>query len=65
MCLPNELALMTHDWLPRRMCKGAHDIDGTCLLVNRGLGFTNIPARVFCPGEVVEIVFQRDEPSRP
>jgi predicted MPP superfamily phosphohydrolase len=56
MCLPSESALLTHDTLPRRLCKGANDVNGTCLLVNRGLGFTTIPARVFCPAEVVEII---------
>ena len=60
MCLPSERALMTHDTLPRPLCKGANDVDGTCLLVNRGLGFTTIPARVFCPAEVIEIVLKKD-----
>ncbi|MEA2711930.1 MAG: uncharacterized protein QOF78_4531 [Phycisphaerales bacterium] len=55
ICLPNEHALMTHDSLPPRMCKGAHDVGGTCLIVGRGLGFTTIPVRMFCPAEVVEI----------
>jgi predicted MPP superfamily phosphohydrolase len=55
MCLPNGRALMTHDSLPRHMCKGAHDFDGTCLIVSRGFGYTTIPIRLFCPAEVVEI----------
>jgi uncharacterized protein len=57
ICLPNGWALMTHDTLPRRMCKGAHEVEGTCLIVNRGFGFTTIPLRVFCPAEVVEVKF--------
>jgi predicted MPP superfamily phosphohydrolase len=55
ICLPNERALMSHDTFPKRMCKGAHDVEGTCLVVSRGFGFTTIPLRVFCPAEVVEI----------
>jgi len=55
ICLPNERALMSHDTFPKRMCKGAHDFEGTCLVVSRGFGFTTIPLRVFCPAEVVEI----------
>lgn len=59
MCLPNGRALMTHDSLPRHMCKGAHDFEGTCLIVSRGFGYTTIPIRLFCPAEVVEIVLKR------
>jgi predicted MPP superfamily phosphohydrolase len=60
ICLPNGWAMMTHDTLPRRMCKGAHDVEGTCLIVNRGFGFTTIPLRVFCPAEVVEVELKRE-----
>jgi predicted MPP superfamily phosphohydrolase len=58
ICLPNERALMSHDTYPKRLCKGAHDVEGTCLIVSRGFGFTTIPLRVFCPAEVVEIEFK-------
>jgi uncharacterized protein len=61
ICLPNERAILTHDSLPKRMCKGAHDVDGTCLVVGRGFGFTTMPVRVFCPAEIVEVVLKRDE----
>jgi len=55
MCLPNGYPLLTHDKLPNRMASGAHDVNGTCLLVGRGLGYTNLPIRLFCPAEVVEV----------
>jgi predicted MPP superfamily phosphohydrolase len=55
ICLPNQRALLSHDSLPKRLCKGAHDVEGTCLVVSRGFGFTTIPLRIFCPAEVVEI----------
>jgi predicted MPP superfamily phosphohydrolase len=45
--------------MPRPLCKGAHDYQGTCLFVTRGLGFTNLPIRVFCPAEVTEIILRR------
>ena len=61
ICLPNERAILTHDSLPRHLCKGAHDVDGTCLIVGRGFGFTTIPMRVFCPAEVVEVRLTRME----
>jgi predicted MPP superfamily phosphohydrolase len=55
MCLPNGYPLLTHDKLPHRLASGAHDVDGTCLLVGRGLGYTTLPVRLFCPAEVVEV----------
>jgi len=58
ICLPNEFPIIRHDSLPRRLCKGAHEYNGTCLVVTRGLGFTTIPLRIFCPGEVIEIVLR-------
>jgi len=60
ICLPNGRAILTHDSLPRQLCKGAHDVEGTCLIVNRGFGFTTIPLRVFCPAEVVEIMLNAE-----
>jgi hypothetical protein len=61
ICLPNGQAIFTHDSLPKRLCKGSHDVEGTCLIVNRGFGFTTIPLRIFCPAEVVEVVMKRNE----
>jgi predicted MPP superfamily phosphohydrolase len=59
ICLPNEWPIIRHDSLRRRYCKGVHDYGGTCLVVTRGLGFTTLPLRVFCPGEVIEIVLKK------
>ncbi len=56
ICLPGKRAIITHDSLPRHMSGGVHDIDGTVLVVNRGMGFSKFPVRVFCPAEVIEIV---------
>lgn len=59
VCLPNEFPIIRHDSLPRRLCKGAHEYAGSCLVVTRGMGFTTLPIRVFCPAEVAEIVIRR------
>jgi predicted MPP superfamily phosphohydrolase len=61
ICLPGERAILSHDSLPKSMCKGAHDYDGTCLIVSRGFGFSTLPLRVFCPAEVVEIELKKSE----
>jgi predicted MPP superfamily phosphohydrolase len=60
ICLPNGFPPVRHDVLPRRLCTGVHDYDGVCLVVTRGLGFTHAPVRLFCPGEVVEVVLKNE-----
>jgi hypothetical protein len=61
VCLPNECPILRHDSFPRRLCKGAHEVGGTCLVVSRGFGFTTLPLRVFCPAEIIEIVLRSAE----
>jgi predicted MPP superfamily phosphohydrolase len=55
MCLPGGIPLMWHDSLPRRLSRGVHQVNGTWLVVSRGLGHTGLPFRVFCPPEVIEL----------
>lgn len=55
ICFPGGLPLITHDRMPRRHCKGIHRLDGTWFIVSRGLGFSGIPARLFCPSEVMDL----------
>ncbi len=56
ICLPNGFPPLTHDSLPRKYAKGIHRIDDTWFIVTRGLGYTNIPVRIFCPSEIIETV---------
>jgi uncharacterized protein len=58
-CLPGGFAPIRHDSLPRRLCKGVHRTAGTWLVVSRGLGFTGLPFRFFCPAEVVEVTLTK------
>jgi predicted MPP superfamily phosphohydrolase len=57
VCLPGGFPIVTHDSLPRRMCRGVHAIRGGLLVVNRGFGFASVPLRLFCPPEVIELRF--------
>lgn len=59
ICLPGGFPPLRHDSLPRRLCKGVHRAANTWLVVSRGLGFTGLPLRIFCPAEVVEITLTR------
>jgi predicted MPP superfamily phosphohydrolase len=55
VCLPGGIPIITHDALPRAMCRGAHRVGGRLLVVNRGMGFASVPMRLFCPPEVIEL----------
>ena len=60
MCLPGGIPLMSHDKLPLRLSRGVHKVNGTWLVVGRGLGHTGLPFRVFCPPEVIELRLMRE-----
>lgn len=59
ICLPGGNPIISHDSLPKRLCKGAHRIGNTWLVTSRGLGFTSLAIRLWCPAEVVEITLRR------
>lgn len=59
VCLPNGRALVSHDALPKRYVSGVHRWDDGWLLVSRGLGFSSIELRTFCPPEAHLIVLGR------
>ena len=59
VCLPGGRPILRHDSLPRRLCRGVHRAANTWLVVSRGLGCTNLPIRVFCPPEVIELKLTR------
>jgi predicted MPP superfamily phosphohydrolase len=59
ICLPGGWPILRHDSLPRRLCKGIHQVEKTWLVVGRGLGTTNLHIRLFCPPEVLEIQLKR------
>ncbi|HUR53977.1 MAG TPA: metallophosphoesterase [Gemmataceae bacterium] len=54
-CLPGGRALLTHDRMPKRLCKGVHRLEESWYVVSRGFGFAGVPVRVNCPPEVAEI----------
>ncbi len=56
ICLPSGWPIIRHDSLPRRYTRGGiHRLAGMWMNVSRGLGFTEIPLRLFCPSEVNEL----------
>jgi predicted MPP superfamily phosphohydrolase len=59
VCLPWGSPIYTHDSLPKRMSHGVHRVGGTWLAVGRGVGFSGLPVRAFCPAEGMELVLRR------
>ena len=59
ICLPGRVPLLTHDSLPRRMVAGVHMLPQGCLIVSRGIGYTELPIRLFSPPQVIEVVLRR------
>lgn len=62
-CLPGGIALLKHTSLPRRMVRGIHRVGNTWFVANRGMGFSSMELRVFCPSEVVEITLACEGPA--
>lgn len=54
-CLPGGIAIQRHDSLPLALFQGVHRYEKSWLFVNRGLGFSTMQFRMFCPAEVIEI----------
>lgn len=59
VCLPGGYPILRHDSLPRRLCRGVHRVANTWLVVTRGLGSTDLPIRLFCPPQVIELTLTR------
>lgn len=70
-CLPAQSALrrrrpgqtigipiIRHDSLPPRLCSGLHRVGSTWLCIPRGIGFSGLPMRLFCPSQVIELELQ-------
>jgi hypothetical protein len=55
ICFPGRIPIIRHDSLAMKFISGINRFHNTWLVVNRGLGFSAVPIRLFCPAEVIEI----------
>jgi predicted MPP superfamily phosphohydrolase len=62
ICLPGTIAVMKHTCLPRRMAHGIHRVGETWFVANRGMGYSTVEMRLFCPAEAVEIELAVEKP---
>jgi predicted MPP superfamily phosphohydrolase len=58
ICLPGGKPLMSHDSMPKRFTAGIHRLGQTWYVVSRGMGFSGIPVRLFCPAETMELTLR-------
>jgi predicted MPP superfamily phosphohydrolase len=55
ICLPGPRAIISHDTLPKSQASGIHRFGDSWLVISRGLGFSSLPIRLFCPPEITEL----------
>ena len=60
ICWPDGSPLFRHDALPAAMCTGIHRVNGTWMVVNRGIGSAGVRMRLFCPPQAVFLTLRRD-----
>lgn len=60
ICWPDGSPLFGADTLTRAQCTGTHRVNGTWMVVNRGLGVAGVRMRLFCPPQAILITLKRD-----
>jgi predicted MPP superfamily phosphohydrolase len=62
ICWPDGSPLFRQDTLPATMCTGVHRVNGTWMVVNRGIGSAGVKMRLFCPPHAVQMVLRPAPP---
>jgi len=62
ICWPDGSPLFRQDTLPAEMCTGVHRVNGTWMVVNRGIGAAGVKMRLFCPPHVVLMTLRASTP---
>jgi predicted MPP superfamily phosphohydrolase len=65
ICWPDGSPLFRHDTLPAAMCTGIHRVNGTWIVVNRGIGKAGVRMRLFCPPQAVQLTLRRTDAKAP
>ncbi len=58
ICWPDGRPLFRHDTLPAAMTTGVHRVNGTWMIVNRGIGAAGVKMRLFCPPQAIQITLR-------
>jgi uncharacterized protein len=62
ICWPDGSPLFRQDTLPAAMCTGVHRVNGTWMVVNRGIGAAGVKMRLFCPPHAVLMTLRASGP---
>lgn len=62
ICWPDGSPLFRQDTLPPAMCTGVHRVNGTWMIVNRGIGSAGVKMRLFCPPHAVLMTLRSTTP---
>ena len=60
ICWPDGRPLFRQDALPHTMCTGVHRLNGTWMVVNRGIGSAGLRLRMFCPPHAMMLTLRRE-----
>jgi len=58
ICWPDGRPFFRQDTLPPQLCTGIHRINGTWMVVNRGIGAAGIRMRLFCPPQAIQLTLR-------
>ncbi|HVS71264.1 MAG TPA: metallophosphoesterase [Phycisphaerae bacterium] len=64
ICWPDGSPLFRHDTLPAAMTTGVHRVNGTWMIVNRGIGAAGVKMRLFCPPQAIQITLRSAVPMQ-
>lgn len=59
ICWPDGRPILRLDVLPHAMCTGVHQLNGTWMVVNRGIGAAGLRVRMFCPPHIMMMTLRR------
>ncbi len=62
ICLPGRKPLITHCLTGKAYATGLNPVVGNSFIyTTRGLGYSQLPIRLFCPAEIVQITLSRGD----
>jgi len=61
ICWPDGSPIIRHDVLSQDMCTGVHRVNGTWMVVNRGIGSAGVRFRLFCPPHAIALTLRRKQ----
>ena len=62
ICWPDGRPLFRQDTLSADQCTGVHRVNGTWMIVNRGIGAAGLKMRLFCPPQAVMMTLRQQVP---